>query len=223
MNIIAARRAKPYRGIAMEGRIAAWYAKATGRNLAEFARLAERLTAALPSGASVLEVAPGPGFLAIELARRGGLEISGVDISQSFVRIASENAARAGVHVNFLHGDAAALPFGEAAFDFLVTRAAFKNFSDPLGALREFRRVLKPGGEALIIDMKKETTGQAIDTEVAKMNLGSLDALATRATLRLLRKRAYSRGEFARMAEAAGFSAYRIEEAPLGFEVRLVK
>ena len=90
-----AQQTKPYKGLAMEGLIASWYAKNTGRSIEPFRKEAYEIAHDLPSGSSVLEVAPGPGFLAIELARLGLYRIVGLDISKSFVRIATENAAKA--------------------------------------------------------------------------------------------------------------------------------
>jgi hypothetical protein len=57
----------------MEGMIATWYAKNTAGSLAEFRDLAKRVAAELRPGALVLEIAPGPGYLAVELARRAPL------------------------------------------------------------------------------------------------------------------------------------------------------
>jgi ubiquinone/menaquinone biosynthesis C-methylase UbiE len=223
MRVAAGRKPKPYRGMGMEGMIATWYAKNTGKSIAEFRDLAKRIAAQLQPGDRVLEVAPGPGYLAIELARLGSYRITGLDVSRSFVRIASENAARADVEVDFREGDAAALPFAADVFDFVVCRAAFKNFSDPVGALREMRRVLRPGGRALIIDMRRDASGKSITDEVAKMHLGRIDAFLTRTTLSALRKRAYSRQDFERMVQATPFGRCDIVEQPLGFEVGLVK
>jgi len=137
--------------------------------------------------------------------------------------MARENAARSRVEVDFQEGDAAAMPFAAEAFDFIVCRAAFKNFSDPVGALREMHRVLGPGGRALIIDMRNDASGKAIVDEVAKMHLGRIDAFLTRTTLSALRKRAYSKADFERMAQATPFGRCDIAEQPLGFEVGLVK
>ncbi len=50
------------------------------------------------------------------------------------------------------------MPFESETFDFLLCRAAFKNFTEPLQALREMCRVLKPGGRALIIDLRRDTS-----------------------------------------------------------------
>jgi ubiquinone/menaquinone biosynthesis C-methylase UbiE len=207
----------------MEGVIASWYARNTGRNLSEFRELAKRLAASLAPGARILEIAPGPGYLAIELAKLGHYDISGLDISHSFQRIASENAARSGVSIEFRQGDAAAMPFAAASFDFAVCRAAFKNFTDPASALREMHRVLRPAGTALIIDMRKDATREAISTEVGKMGLDGFGALATRFILGWLRNRAYGREDFERMAAASPFGGCEISEHPLGFELRLTK
>src|SRR5215470_15310722 len=192
MKLSAQRKPKPYKGVGMEGVIATWYAKNTGKSIAQFRDLAKRIADRLSSGDRVLEVAPGPGYLAIELARLR-YQIAGLDVSRTFVRIARENAARAGVQVDFQEGDAAALPFAADAFDFVVCRAAFKNFSDPIGALRDMQRVLRPGGRAMIIDMRNDASAKSIVDEVAKMHLGRVDAFFTRTTLSALRRRAFSR------------------------------
>src|ERR1700675_4846884 len=113
MDIASTRRRKAYKSLAMEGVIATWYAKSTASDLAEFENLARRVAGRLQPGARVLEVAPGPGYLAIALAKLGAFRISGLDISRSFVRIAAENATRAGVEIDFQHGDAAAIPFAD--------------------------------------------------------------------------------------------------------------
>src|SRR5262249_26086959 len=152
---LAPRKPKPYRGLPMEGAIARWYAKSTGRAMERFVDLAGRLAATLPAGARVLEGAPGPGFLAIELARTG-FPTTGLDGSHEFVPIPTETARAAGVAAEFVQGDAAHLPFADERFDFIVCCAAFKNFSDPVGAIREMHRVLTPGGRALIVDLNRE-------------------------------------------------------------------
>ena len=149
----ALSRQKAYRGVAMEGFIADWYTKNTGRDFRRFEAVAREVAERVPSGSRVLEVAPGPGYLAIQLAKLGRYQVTGLDISRSFVRIASENAARAGVEIDFRQGDAAQMPFPDASFDHVVCMAAFKNFSDPVGALNEIHRVLKPASTASILSL----------------------------------------------------------------------
>ena len=132
---------KPYVGMGMEGMIARWYARNTGKRLGEFRKLAVAIAAQVAAGASILEVAPGPGYLAIELAKLGVGRVVGLDVSKTFVSMAAENASKAGVTVSFLHGNASAMPLESAAFDFIVCRAAFKNFSEPVeGAERDVPR-----------------------------------------------------------------------------------
>jgi len=208
----------------MEGMLATWYARNTKKSLAEFQLCAKRIASQLCMRDRVLEIAPGPGYLAIELANLGAFCVTGVDISRSFVRIAAANAAEAGTPVEFREGDAAALPFADATFDFVVCRAAFKNFTDPVGALREMHRVLRPGGSALIIDLRNDASDAALDAAVDDMRLGGVDAFITRGTFKhFLRKRAYSRDDFARMAALTPFGHCDISEGPIGFDTRLTK
>jgi ubiquinone/menaquinone biosynthesis C-methylase UbiE len=208
----------------MEGPLARWYAKVTGKDLGDVRRLAGALAGRVGPGSSVLEVAPGPGYLAIELARLGRCRVTGLDISRSFVRIAAENAVRAGVTIDFREGNAAVMPFDPDSFDLLVCRAAFKNFSEPVKALDEMHRVLKPGGEALIIDLRGDVRPEEIEAHVDGMGLGRLDALMTRLAFRwMLIKRAYTSDRFRSMAAASRFGSCEILEASMGLEVTLRK
>jgi ubiquinone/menaquinone biosynthesis C-methylase UbiE len=136
---------KAYKGMGMEGSMARWYDRTTRKDMPEFKALATRIAAFTGPEATVLEVAPGPGFLSIELARHG-LHVHAVDISKTFVEIARRNAAAGGVKAQFEVGNAAALPIEDASVDFVVCRAAFKNFTEPVKALAEMRRVVRPGG-----------------------------------------------------------------------------
>ncbi len=90
----------------MEGMIARWYAKNT-RQGREFDALAKRVSKIVPAGGRILEVAPGPGFLSVEIAKTGKYQVSGVEISKTFVEIEQVNAKAAGVEIDFRQGDAA--------------------------------------------------------------------------------------------------------------------
>src|SRR5690349_6566746 len=109
---------KGYKGLPMEGAIATWYARNTRSRIEEQRQLAVRIAEQVPAGGRVLEVAPGPGYLSIELAKLGKVEVTGLDISETFVKIEQQNAAEAGVKVDFNHGDAARMPFDDNSFDF---------------------------------------------------------------------------------------------------------
>jgi ubiquinone/menaquinone biosynthesis C-methylase UbiE len=207
----------------MEGWMARWYAKNTGRSIEQFRKEAEGFAHQLPSGSAVLEVAPGPGFLAIELARAGSYHIVGLDISKSFVRIATENATSAGVEVTFREGNASSMPFESDSFDFVYCRAAFKNFSAPVQALHEMYRVLKPGGQAEIHDLRRDAPPEAIRAAVKEMRLGWLNSLLTRWILTWLRKRAYSQADFRQMVGETPFRTCAINCDLIGLEVSLRK
>lgn len=216
----ANRAKKPYIGMGMEGPIANWYAKTTGKDMAEFEREARELAGALPSGARVLEVAPGPGFLSVALAKLG-CEVTGVDISESFVRMATEYAQKEGVRANFMHGSASDLPLAADTFDLVVCRAAFKNFSEPLRAINETHRVLKPGAEALIIDLCKDSSWKEIVAYVDGLKLSRTSAFMTKFTFKhMLLKRAYTEESMRALAARSEFGSCEIKRNAVGMEVR---
>lgn len=215
---------KGFKGMGMEGRIASWYAKNTANDMAEFQALAQRLVRDIDSGSQILEVAPGPGYLAIEIAKRGSYTIAGLDISKTFVEIATANARKASVKVDFQHGNASAMPFADDTFDFILCRAAFKNFSQPLEALNEMHRVLKPEGRALIIDLRKDASMDDISAYIKDANVGWANSLIYKVTFRyLLIPRAYSKRQFIEMAASSRFGAAEISESGIGFEITLRK
>jgi ubiquinone/menaquinone biosynthesis C-methylase UbiE len=216
--------AKPYKGMGMNGTVARWYAGLTKKSMDDFKAVARRTADQIPKGASVLEVAPGPGYFAIELAKLGNFQITGLDISETFVEIARANAAKAGVRVDFRHGNASSMPFVDDSFDFLLCRAAFKNFSEPQRALEEMYRVLKPGGHGLIIDLRRDASMESINQAVAEMKVGAVNGIITKFTFRhMLLKRAYTKSEFEQMVSRTKFQRAEIHENLLGLEVVLSK
>jgi ubiquinone/menaquinone biosynthesis C-methylase UbiE len=215
---------KGYKGMGMEGPVAAWYARNTARDAPDFATLAERVTAGLPAGSRILEVAPGPGYLAIEVARRGAYRLTGLDISHSFVEIANRNAREAHVDIDFRQGNASAMPFADNTFDLILCRAAFKNFSQPVAAMNEMHRVLKCGGRALIVDLSKDASMDDIRAYIRRSDLGWVNSLVYDLTFRyMLLPRAYSRSQFVQMSSNSAFAGARIEASGIGFEVTLEK
>jgi len=213
---------KAFKGVGMEGFIANWYARQTGKNLDEFKKLARQLSSQIEAGDRVLEIAPGPGYLAIELAKLTRCRMIGLDISRTFVRIASENAEKAGVDVCFEQGDAAEMPYPANAFNLIVCRAAFKNFARPLTALNEMYRVLKPGGTALIIDLRKDFSPQAIrDYTEGK---GLINGAIIKWTFNtMLKKRAYTVEGITKLASQSHFGDSELRLDPIGFELWLHK
>ena len=214
---------KAYRGFGMEGGTARWYDRITRKDMPEFRALAVRIAAAVRPGGEVLEIAPGPGFLSIELAKRG-LSVRAVDISRTFVELARRNAAAKNAQVRFDLGNAAALPLDDASVDFVVCRAAFKNFSEPRKALAEMLRVLRPGGQALIIDMRRDASMDGLRQYADGLQGSRLNRwLVVFAFRFMLIKRAYPIEEFRRMAIDAGCANPLINTSTIGFEAWMTK
>jgi ubiquinone/menaquinone biosynthesis C-methylase UbiE len=94
------------------------------------------------SGSRVLETGCGSGGLLRLLAARGVHPV-GVDASRMALELAQQRAPGAAVAQV---GEGAALPFGDGCFDAVVGQHVVEHLPDPAAALREWRRVLKPGG-----------------------------------------------------------------------------
>ena len=210
---------KAYRGMGMEGSIARWYDKTTRKDMPEYQKVASEIDTMLAAGGDILEVAPGPGFLAIELAKCGRHRVTGLDISKTFVDIACRNAEAARVKIDFRNGNASRMPFGEGSFDFVVCRAAFKNFSEPMKAIEEMHRVLRPGGKGVIIDLRRDASMTMISTYVDRMGMGVWNGLFTKMIFRfMLIRRAYTVPEFKQMLAKVPFTRTWIEANEVGLE-----
>ena len=210
----------------MEGSIARWYARQRGTpsQLEVYRRQARELTDGLAHGSNILEVAPGPGYLAIEITRLGQFRVAGLDVSQTAVAIARENARQARVDVQFEHGDVSTMPFDGSRFDLILCQAAFKNFSEPLRALDEMHRVLRPNGAAVIQDLSKDASYTDIEQEVQTMGLSPFNAFATRFILAtMLRRRAYSRADLERLVAKSAFRRGDITKDGINVELHLRK
>ena len=217
--------AKGYRGVGMEGFVARSYDRNARVTSAENYRAwASLLAGRIPPGSRILEVAPGPGYLAIELAKKG-YRVTGLDISRTFVEIEKQNAAEAGVEADFRLGNASDMPLESGSFEALACTAAFKNFTEPARALREMERVLRPGGTAWILDLKREASDRDIDAYLEReMKLAGWTKLWMGWTFKhFLRGRAYARSQLEGFLAQTTFAQKRISENEIGFELWLVK
>jgi demethylmenaquinone methyltransferase/2-methoxy-6-polyprenyl-1,4-benzoquinol methylase len=94
-------------------------------------------------GDTVLDVATGTGTVAIELARRKGCRVVGLDQSVEMLEVARE---RVPPEVELVHGDAVQLPFEDGSFDALTFTYLLRYVDDPAATLFELARVVRPGG-----------------------------------------------------------------------------
>ncbi len=108
---------------------------------------AAHLLPQLQPGQRLLDVGCGPGTITVDLARRVAPgEVIGIDASEAVLDTARAHAADAGIEVTFAVGDAYALEFPDASFDVVHAHQVLQHLTDPVAALREMRRVTRPGG-----------------------------------------------------------------------------
>jgi demethylmenaquinone methyltransferase/2-methoxy-6-polyprenyl-1,4-benzoquinol methylase len=114
-------------------------------------RAAVRLAEVTPSD-RILDVACGTGDLTLAFARArpAPASVTGLDFTPQMLDVA--RCKSAGGTTSFVEGDAMSLPFGDASFDVISIAFGIRNVSDPARALREFRRVLSPGGRLVILE-----------------------------------------------------------------------
>ena len=222
------KQQRRFKDINIDGMTARWYDKNTKKNrLAEMKSYANEAAKYLQDECNVLELAPGPGYLAIEIAKLGICnKIVGLDISKDFVQIAQRNAKEADVlqNVEFKRGNAVDMPFPDNVFDFIICTAAFKNFKEPLKVLNQVHRVLKSGCTALIVDMNRNVSSQQIRYYTENLEASGIDKLFMKLMFRyFLRSGAYTRAEFTSMISKTAFKQFGIKEEGIGFYIYLTK
>ncbi|SDR65228.1 Methyltransferase domain-containing protein [Agrococcus carbonis] len=99
---------------------------------------------------SVLEVAIGSGASLPHYPV--GARITGIDLSPAMLGLSRARAARLGMSVDLVEGDAERLPFPDASFETVACALALCSIPSPERAIAEMRRVLVPGGRLLLLD-----------------------------------------------------------------------
>jgi ubiquinone/menaquinone biosynthesis C-methylase UbiE len=220
-NMRALRKSKD---LGITGWFTRWYDKNTRENrIGEMQEYAKETQKHLTDNANVLEVAPGPGYFSIELAKIGNCNITGMDISADFIKICKANAQRENVKINFVQGNVSAMSFEDNTFDFIFCSAAFKNFKQPVIALREMYRVLKNRGIVLIVDMNHDVAKEMLDQEARKISKSGFERWFMKHTFKSLCKGAYSKNELANMIKQTEFTKNEIQEVGIGFYIYLYK
>lgn len=120
-------------------------------------RLGARLVelAGVRPGEAVIDVATGSGNAALPAARAGAT-VTALDITPTLLQTASERAAAAGLRIEWVHGDAQAMPFADGRFDTVLSCVGVQFCSDPSAAAAELVRVCRPGGRIALIAWTRE-------------------------------------------------------------------
>ncbi len=195
--------------------------------------LVRRVVSLLPAGrprARALDAACGTGLFSIGLAQRlPGWHIEGLDASKGMLAVAATQAGSLGLqNLAFRRGDVEAMPYSEAAFDTVVAGGLFPNLNESRPALRAFHRVLKPGGQLLVVEIDREALSTAMRLFFGVMILGY------RAVSFVVRRFRFAegwnveastidRGAFERDARESGFEVRRVERVQGHLVFDLVK
>jgi ubiquinone/menaquinone biosynthesis C-methylase UbiE len=184
------------------------FARDTPAMREDYRRLAVRTAEAIRAG-RVLEIGPGPGFIAIEIAKLlPEVQVVGLDLSKTMIDIATGNAREQGVseRVLFREGDASKMPFGEASFDFVISSGSLHHWQEPGRIFQEVHRVLKPGCRALISDLRSD----APEDEVQEF-ASQIDSWFMRWGLRHSFREGYTVQEAQQLVDGLPFASVRTE------------
>jgi demethylmenaquinone methyltransferase / 2-methoxy-6-polyprenyl-1,4-benzoquinol methylase len=107
------------------------------------------------AGARLLDLCCGTGDLGFLAEATRDARVNGVDFTLPMLAVARRRRLDSRSRASFTQGDALALPFADARFDVITVGYGLRNIADPQAALREMRRVLAPGGRAVVLDFGK--------------------------------------------------------------------
>ncbi len=137
-----------------------WRAEAAREALSALVTPLEPASAAQPKQGRVLDVATGTGDLASAMKRlRPDCEVVGVDFAEPMLARARAKAQQRGLQIEFVSADGTQLPFEDATFDAVTIAYGLRNFADPAAGLREFKRVLRPGGKLVVLEFPPPPRG----------------------------------------------------------------
>ena len=168
-----------------------------------------------------LEIGPGPGFIAIEIAKLlPEVRVVGLDVSRTMIDIATSNAHEHGVseRVEFREGDASEMSFEEASFDFVVSSGSLHHWAEPGRIFSEVHRVLKPGCRGLISDLRSD----APEDEVQEF-ASQIDSWFMRWGLRHSFGEGYTVQEAEQLLDGLPFASVRTEADRISMAIWLEK
>ena len=109
-------------------------------------------------GQYIIDIATGTGDVAFSINKKHDVSITGLDISKNMLKVAQlklNKIKKENTKIEFVHGDAEELPMGDNSYDHICISFGFRNLGDYNKALKEFNRVLKPGGQLSILEFSQ--------------------------------------------------------------------
>lgn len=106
---------------------------------------------------SILDIATGTGDLAFALLKANPEKLTGLDLSEGMLEVARKKASakNSSIKIDFIQGDSENLPFPDNSYDAVTVAFGVRNFEDLTKGLREILRVLKPGGQLVVLEFSK--------------------------------------------------------------------
>ncbi len=183
------------------------------RHIAGAEARGEALAERLPVVGTILEVGCGTGGLLVAAAR-AGRTVVGVDIASRWLVVARRRLADRGFNVPMIAAEAERLPWPDATFDAVAADSVLEHLDDPSRALREWRRVLRPGGTLVVWSPNRFTL--TIDPHLGLWGVGWLPRPWVAGYLRRRRRtewppRTLSTREAKRIARNAGLHQVTVE------------
>ncbi|CAL9394375.1 2-methoxy-6-polyprenyl-1,4-benzoquinol methylase, mitochondrial [Streptomyces sp. enrichment culture] len=174
------------------------------------------LAVGIDSG-EVLELGCGPGYLGLEWINQatGSARLVGLDISPAMLRRASANAAEYGVRDRCAYqcGTVLELPFEDDRFDHAVSASSLHEWADPVAALAEMHRVLRPGGRYCISDLRRDMDRTTL--QFMKANI----AADMRPGFRTSIRSSYVKGEVEELLKGTALKTAVVTEVQMGLVI----
>jgi ubiquinone/menaquinone biosynthesis C-methylase UbiE len=164
-----------------------------------------------------LEVGCGPGYLGLEWLRQASapVRLVGLDISQAMLRRARINAEAYGLDrlCTYDLGSVLRLPYPDESFDHAFSASSLHEWEDPVTALREIRRVLRPGARYCISDLRRDIDRTTL--QFMKANI----AADMRPGFRTSIRSSYIRGEIEELLEGSASTDAVVKEVQMGIVI----
>ena len=174
--------------------------------------------AQMASKGEAVDLGCGPGQLVMAMACRApDLHVTGVDLSDEMLVQAHDNARSAGLagQVSFRTGDARQIPFPYGSLDLVVSTFSLHHWSDPVSALNEIARVVRPGGSFLIVDLRRDMPAPAYLLIWVATNVVVPPALRRVQEPLGSRNAAYTLIEAMELAEQSRLTGWRVTAGPV--------